>query len=265
MNFLKKSVLIALCFLFVLLTGCKKEANQEEIFEDIYQNMKTQHNFYYKLKIDKVSYGKNKNITYIVFLDMTSEDEGIIEYQKNLGYKTINGYYQYNDESATHFLRNYASWEKQTQSISDIDDVMLDYEGFYEVINNYDSYEKIGGEILSSGTKVTEYTLTKDLSKLLEIILGSDFDKLGLTEQELSEITKDVSYHVYLDLEEKLIRKIDLDLSDTVSAIVEKAKEKDPMLNLRIDKFEANIVFNYFGKFNLTINDDIKNDAIDIG
>ncbi|QVK17695.1 hypothetical protein KHQ81_12720 [Mycoplasmatota bacterium] len=265
MNYLlKKSLLITLSFLFIILTGCKKEVSQEVTFEDIYKNMKTQNNFYYKLKIEKVCYGKEKDITYIVFLDMTSEDGGIIEYQENLGYKTITGYYQYHGESATHFVRNYGSWEKQTLSISDIDDVILDYSFFYEVINDYDSSKKIGSETLSSGEKVTEYLLTKDLVELIKIILGPDFKKLSLTEQEVSEFTKDVSYHVYLDLEEKLIRKIDLDLTDTVSAIIKKAKEQDPMINIRIDKIEANIVFNYFGEFNLTIDDEIKNEAVDI-
>lgn len=264
MSYLRKSVLVACCFLFIILTGCKKEVDQEEVFKDIYKNMKTQYNFYYRLKVSKISGEKTKDVSYIMFMDMTSKDEGIIEYQKNLGFKTINGYYNYNGENATHFYREYGSWEKETQSVSNIDDDMLYYYYFYEVLNGYTSFEEVGSETLSNGVKVTQFTLIKDLPDLIRIILGSDFDELGLTEEELAEVTKDIECQVYLDIEAKLIRKIDLNLSDTILAIIEKAKEKDSSIDINITLIEADVIFNYFGEFDLTIRDSIKNDAVDV-
>lgn len=264
MNNLKVSILITTCILLILLTGCKKEINEEKLFEDIYQNMKAQNNFNYQLKVNKISNGKIEKSNFIMYFDMISDNEGTIEYQKNLGYKTVDGYYKYNGENITHFSRDCGSWTKKTQSMSNIDNDMLFYDYFYEVLHDYTSYKKIGTETLSDEAKVTEYKLTKDSAKLIEIVLGPDFDELNLTEQELSEVTKDVDYHVYLDLEEKVIRKIDLDLSDILITIIDKAKEKDSTVDLNINEIDANVEFNYFGKINITIPDNIKNDAEDI-
>lgn len=264
MNYLKMSFSIIVCILLISLTSCKKEIDEEKLFKEIYQNMQTQYNFNYKLDINKKSNTEVENIKYIMYFDMISENEGTIEYQKNLGFKTLDGFYQYNGENATHFSRDCGSWTKKTESMSNIDNDMLFYDYFYEVLNDYNSYKKIGTETLSDEAKVTEYKLTKDSSKLIEIVLGPDFDELNLTEQELSDVTKDVDYYVYLDLEEKLIRKIDLDLSDILTTIIDKAKEKDSTVDLNINEIDANVEFNYFGEINITIPENVKQEAVDI-
>jgi hypothetical protein len=259
----KMSFIMTMMLLFVL-SACT--SSEEKLLKATYDNMQDMYNAELDFTIKIKGADINESMKMKALMDMESDTKGLMKMTMDQGEMDIESYFVFNKDDVTFYMNMSIlgqTWLKGTESMSKFESSgdSVDTDLYLDALKENTSMTKLDDATLSDGTKVKVFEIkVENAEGLLEEVFGEEDMSFGLSDEEMTDLFNNIVYKFYIDAEEKLVRKIDIDMTEVMNNVLEAAKETE-----RFDEISISVEFSNFGNVDVVIPENVKSNAVDAG
>lgn len=223
MKFKRGIFVLLISFVTILLSGCSLLNSDSSLFKETFRNMEKSYNYELKMTMDLKMTGLSQNVDTIIQVDLENKKYGKIFLKQEL--LDMDMYVDLKFDDITLYYSIADHWFQSYITKSDLEDLgaTLSTED-YDFLAEDVEYEFIEDKtIYGVNCKVYEFKgvnediLTAALGESKEDVL----DQFNITENEYKHIFEDLIYRVTIDKDNKLIKKIEIDLKPVFENIDE--------------------------------------------
>ncbi|ERJ11144.1 hypothetical protein [Haloplasma contractile] len=270
-NILRKVSAMLVLTTVLVLGGCDEliealPSSDETFLKETYDNQSEIFNLEmsYSITMESNDLDLDQDLEMTIQADMENENEGVMAMDMNIEGMPIETYFEFANGDVVFYmgmeLLGQSIWMKDTTTVDDFyeEDKSVNNDPFFAGLNDFIAYEKVEETTWTDGTSIRVYDITVNNTDFYTEIFGElELDTaniFGLTRSQIQSIFEEITYRVHIDEDDKLIRKVEMDITEQMNQLL--AAESELGDDIQMDEVTIVMEISKIGEIDIVIPDE---------